>query len=227
MEAFIITNMKLLEDKPWFTSLIAACAVLLVLAFMSRTGIEILTNIKKALTMLKIIAPPRRPLKELFEAEDTANKELDLLAKDYAANRACLALFQNGEKSANDGVCFFGLTVKAEGSDGAFPRIGHRIQKIPLRMYGDWPMRLTYNADIRVHDINDIIESHPEAYFLLSQNSVKSMYAVPVGSTTGGIDGCVFVEYCEETRILDDVEMTAIRSRAQAIYTKLHEANNV
>lgn len=233
MEAFILSNVHIFADKPWFTTLIASCVVLLAMAFMSKTGIEILTNIKKAVSILVTIAPPRRSLKDLFEAEQNANNELDTLAQSYGANRACLALFQNGEKSANGGVCFFGLTVKAEGTNGGYPKIGHRIHKIPLRVYGDWPMKLTYNANISVPDISTVAESHPDAYFLLAQNSVKSFYAVPVGSyekergeMVFQTDGCIFLEYCDKHRELEEVDLIDIRSKAQAIYTKLHEVNN-
>jgi hypothetical protein len=219
------------DELEWFSSIIpllmASLIIALVLGFASKIGLNIIKNISQMREAVNSIKPKPKSLKSLALAEEAADNELASLANDYGADRACIMLFHNGKTSLGN-IHLLSASIKAEGGSGRFPRISGVIQSFPLSTYGQWTKSIITGHGIEALDAPAMASSEaPDAYLLLEQNSVKSLYAYPVVTPSGEIDGCVFLEYCMSRRELGDTEKAAIRARGQSIYTKLHEANNV
>jgi len=223
----IIPLLDFVKDDPWFTPLIAALVILAAITFMTKMIMMALSNTRSIHSIVNAALPAKKSLKTLALAEEAADRELDILASDYGADRAYLMLFHNGKTSLAN-VHMLSASVKAEGGSGRFPKVASRIQGIPLKTYGSIKSELITNNDVElVHCSTQAPEKAPEASLLLEQNSVKSLYVYPLSTPTGDIDGGLFFEYCQSERELGEKEQGAIKSRGQAIYSKLHEANNV
>jgi hypothetical protein len=222
----IIPLLEFVKDYPWFAPLMAALFILAAIAFMTKMVMLALSNTQAIKSIVNAALPAKKSLKTLALAEEEADQELDSLAADFGADRACIGLFHNGRTSLGS-VHLLSFSIKAEGSSGKFPRIAGRIQSIPLQTYGSWTRKVIIGASIEAPDSSISKVEAPCAYPILEQHSVKSIYIYPVVTPAGEIDGCVFLEYCQFRRELGQVEKEQIRARGQSIYTKLHEANNV
>jgi len=222
----IIPLLNFVKDYPWFTPLIAALVILAAITFMTKMVMLLLSNTRSIHNIVNAALPAKKSLKTLALAEEEADRELTELAKDFGADRACMGLFHNGRTSLGC-VHLLSFSIKAEGSSGKFPRITGRVQSMPMSTYGKWSRSIIIGKSVEVSDISIAEKEAPCAYPILEQHSVKSIYIYPVVTPSGDIDGCVFLEYCQERRELGQVEKDQIRARGQSIYTKLHEANNV
>lgn len=231
IDALLTPFISQANETPWFQTMmigiIAMIVLLLALAYASKIGIEILRNFGSMQDSIDKIKPHNKSLKTLALAEEEANEELDLLCRDYGADRACIMLFHNGKTSLGN-VHMLSASIKAEGGSNHFPRIAGRVQSVPMSIYGHWTKSVITGHGLELPDCLSVAsEQAPDAYMMLEQHSVKSLYVYPVVTPSGDIDGCIFVEYCQARRELGDTEKAAIRARGQSIYTKLHEANNV
>lgn len=231
METILLPFFDKANDAAWFNviapSLMASLIVVMCVGLVVKISQDIIRKMKSVIETVDSIKPKPKSLRNLAMAEEEADKELTHLSNDYGADRACIMLFHNGRHSLGN-VDLLNASIKAEGGSGRFPRISNLIQSVPMSTYGRWTKEIITGHDIVAPDapaaaLNDA----PDAYLLMEQNSVKSLYAFPVVTPTGDIDGCVFLEYCVNRRELGQGEMTAIRARGQSIYSKLHEANNV
>lgn len=231
METILLPFFSRANELDWFNQvapvMMAALVIVLALGFASQIGLRIIKNTSQAIDAINSIKPKPRNFKALAMAEEAANTELSALAKDYGADRAGITLFHNGKTSIGD-VHLLSASIKAEGGSGKFPKIAGRVQNVPLLTYGNWTRAITTGHEIEAPDaLADAYQNAPDAYLMLEQNSVKSLYVYPVVTPTGDIDGCFFLEYCQEQRDLGETEKAAIRARGQSIYSKLHRADNV
>ena len=222
----IIPLLNFVKDYPWFTPLIAALAILAAITFMTKMVMLSLSNTRSIHNMMSVVLASSKPSKAALKAEQKANDELDFLVKSYGMDRAYIGLFHNGVTSFG-GIHRQSMYVKAEGSSGKHPRVTARLSGVPLSIYGSWLYSMDAEREICVDDIRRVQADIPEAYPMFERYSVKSIYILPLINTVTGIDGCAFIEYCSENRTLTSIELDQIRLRTQAIYTKLHEANNV
>jgi len=151
--------------------------------------------------------------RERVDVAGKINDGLDHIRKQLGADRAYIFEFHNGAANSS-GVPFLKLSNTYERCAlGVSPQILY-LQNLPIGVGYMFIRCLTLNEDIYLPDIEMLADRDPSTYMLLSNQGIKSLYAVGVFDFEGVPVGFVGVDFCSARRELSRDEANQLRGAA-------------
>ena len=157
------------------------------------------------------------PIKESLETNMLVTHKIEEIKDEYGADRVWISQFHNGGHFYPTGKSIQKFSIGYEVVNSGITSIQSNFQNIPISLFSKYMNELLENNIICIPNYtNDNIDTYGLKY-IASEMGCKSTYLFALKSIEGRFIGVLGIEYVQDEKELNSVEIDAINNKVALI----------